>query len=183
MRKQYKSPQSQGFTLTEILTAVVIVTILVTMAVPLYEKTVERSRLAEARTILAKLQDAKWQAMDNMGCNTFSTSPNSACPKIKHLNVAFATPASTSDYSFTTRDFFFSINPGDPANGVCARRLGGDYAGTVFTYMGGSFRYTDQTHVDNAFASAPVFTCTGPGGNSGYCAAYGLTSTDGRTCN
>ena len=141
---------------------------------PAKEKTVERSRLAEARTILAKLQDAKLQAMDNMGCNTFSTS-NSACPKIKHLNVAFATPASTSDYSFTTRDFFFSINPGNPANGVCARRLGGDYAGTVFTYMGGSFRYTDQTHVDNA--SAPVFTCTG------YCAAYGLTSTAGRTCN
>lgn len=183
MRKQYKSPQSQGFTLTEILTAVVIVTILVTMAVPLYEKTVERSRLAEARTILAKLQDAKLQAMDNMGCNTFSTS-NSACPKIKHLNVAFATPASTSDYSFTTRDFFFSINPGNPANGVCARRLGGDYAGAVFTYMGGSFRYTDQTHVDNA--SGPVFTCTNPtgtGGNGGYCIAYGLTSTAGRTCN
>ena len=38
----------KGFTLVEILVAVMIVTLLVTMAVPMYDKTVEKSRMAEA---------------------------------------------------------------------------------------------------------------------------------------
>jgi len=134
---------NSGFTLTEILTAVVIVTILVTMALPLYEKTIERSRLAEARTLLAKLQDAKLYTMDNMEC-AFYDPAVANCPKIRHLNIGYVANEGSEEVSFDTRAFRFSLNPiSDDSGGlsdqwwknaVCAKRLGGDYAGTVFLY-------------------------------------------------
>lgn len=152
----------QGFTLVEILTAVVIVTILVTMAVPMYEKTIERSRMAEARTVLNRLQAAKLTAMDMMGCTTY-LSTSAVCPKIKHLGVAFAQgTVAGNDYAFETKDFHYSINPGGSyPKGVCARRLGGDYAGTLFLYNG------EQEDVE------PLFLCHGA-----YCEAYGLESSN-----
>lgn len=44
----------KGFTLVEILVAVMIVVLLVTMAAPMYEKAIEKSRLAEARVTAKK---------------------------------------------------------------------------------------------------------------------------------
>ncbi len=128
----------KGFTLVEILTAVVIVAILTVMAVPLYEKTIERSRLAEAQTILNRLQMAKIQAMDNMECFTYTTNASAHCPRLKHLNVKFNFKnGSYGDYNVCSQDFCYSINPSGPySNGVCARRLGsGEYAGTTFFYL------------------------------------------------
>ena len=144
-----------GFTLTEILTAVVIVTILVTMAVPLSEKTIERSRLAEARTIMAKLEDSKLQAMDQMGCleataaSTRHYTPSvGACPKLRHLGVGFADKFGSylNNLAFDTDAWHYSIFPQNDGeemeselpwfhDGVCARRRGGDYQGTVFFYL------------------------------------------------
>ena len=125
---------AKGYTLVEILTAVVIVTILVSMAVPLYEKTIERSRLAEARTVLAKLQDAKLQAMDAMGCRQYDAN-NDSCPKLRHLNMG-VTGTADNDLSFDTDAFHFSLvtHAGRWRNAVCARRTGGDGVGTVFVY-------------------------------------------------
>ena len=40
----------KGFTLMEILVSVMILAILITMSVPMYERTVEKSRLAEVST-------------------------------------------------------------------------------------------------------------------------------------
>ena len=145
----------QGFTLVEILTAVVIVAILVTMAMPLYEKTIERSRLAEARTIMNRLQAAKLKAMDDMeACgDTYSNSNN--CPKLQHLNVAFA---GGSGIEFETKDFKYSLLPSSCPNGISAERKDGDYAGTTFVYYG--------LRQDGGDA---VFVCI-----SGDCEEYGL---------
>lgn len=152
-----------GFTLIEILTAVIIVAILVTMAVPLYEKTIERSRLAEARTILVKLQDAKLRAMDDMGCTTYNSS-SSKCPKIRHLSTAFVAE-SIGDVSFNTKDFQYSLSvTGSHPNGVCARRLGGDNAGTLFLYV-------SPEAGDNAQA---IFHCSG---GETPCERYGLPNS------
>ena len=120
----------KGFTLAEILTAVVIVAILTVMAVPLYEKTIERSRLAEAQTILNRLQLAKIQAMDDMGCSPYDAELEK-CPKVKHLRVQFKNECSGSDYAYS--------------NGVCATRLGGDYAGTTFYYLYDEFNQRADT--------------------------------------
>ena len=147
-----------GFTLIEILTAIVIVTILVVMAMPLYEKTVERSRLAEARAVLIKLQDAKWQAMDSMQCYTYDPTATK-CPRIKHLNMAFS--ATANNFDFQTKDFAYSLRVSSPyQNAVCAKRSGGDYAGTQFLYRGA------QDDV------AAEFLC-----NGAHCADYGFESS------
>ena len=174
--------RNNGYTLIEILTAIIIVTILVAMAVPLYEKTIERSRMTEARSVLAKLQDAKLLTMDNMGCNTFSTS-NASCPKVKHLNVAFADGAGDG-YTFQTKDFTYSLVPtGVPtgsyadaslANAVCAQRRGGDYAGTVFVYASPEVMYSETAQ---HAASPAVFYCVGAA-----CESYGLDNTAGVGC-
>ncbi|MBO5910755.1 MAG: prepilin-type N-terminal cleavage/methylation domain-containing protein [Elusimicrobiaceae bacterium] len=121
-----------GFTLVEILTAVIIVAILTVMAMPLYEKTIERSRLAEARTIMNRLQEAKLAAMDNMDCGSTYSATSSKCPKMKHLNVAFV--QNPGDYTFSTKDFTYSLKSTTSPNGICAKRLGGDYSGTTFLY-------------------------------------------------
>ena len=130
----------KGFTLVEILTAVVIVAILTVMAVPLYEKTIERSRLTEAQTVLNRLQAAKIQAMDDMECSSYSAAKvaSGECPKLKHLRVQFKNecPSTSTDTSFCSKAFKYSIKPSGPySNGVCATRLGGDYAGTTFYYL------------------------------------------------
>ncbi len=164
--------QKRGFTLVEILTAVVIVTILVAIAVPLYEKTIERSRLAEARTVLNRLQDAKLHTMDNMGCTSY-TPPSSAddlsplCPLLKHLNIVFV-DNNRDNYAFKTKDFKYSIYPGNNAyrNGVCAQRLG-----TNASTQGVQFLYFGLTGEDDA-----TFLCKD--GAVGKCESYGLPESD-----
>ena len=161
-----------GFTLVEILTAVVIVGILVTMAMPLYEKTIERSRLTEARAVLNRIQSAKRQAMSNMGCETYDGTSTS-CPKFQHLNIQFQTSsgAAATGISFSSKAFCYSLAPGGSyPDGVCAKRLGGEYAGTVFVYNGELDRQTDSI-TDNKFL------CSGT-----FCEDYGMTNTTGLSC-
>lgn len=161
-----------GFTLTEILIAVIIVAVLAVMAVPLYEKTIERSRLAEARTILDRLQSAKNYSMDNMDCTTYSAEDGANCPKLKHLNIQFQfdNPGCTgTDTTVCSKYFLYSMNPksnvaGVNVNGVCARRLGGEYAGTSFVYYG----------EDN---NGAPFKCYGEA-----CEAYGLSNSGTFSC-
>ncbi len=166
-----------GFTLVEILTAVVIVGILVTIAMPLYEKTIERSRMTEARAVLNRIQSAKRHAMGNMECFAYSAEnvTSGRCPQFQHLNIQFQTASGSSatGTTFSSKAFCYSLLPGGSyPNGVCAKRLGGEYAGTVFVYNGELDSQTDNI-VNN------VFLCGGEGDN---CAQYGMENTEGLTC-
>ena len=166
----------KGFTLAELLTAVIIVTVLVAMATPLYEKLVERSHLAEVRQVLNSLQQAKLFAMDKMDIENYDTS--NPKPTMDHLNVSFGEATSPTGESplgatsFSTKHFTYSLKPGSGnLNGVCAVRLKGDAAGTVFYYYHPSGR-TD-TH---------IFQCSNS--NPDLCEkAYGLENTPGVSCN
>ena len=170
----------QGFTLVEILTAVIIVAILTVMAMPLYEKTIERSHLIEARTLMHRLQEAKLAAMDDMGCEVYSYSSNGAgCPRLEHLRVTFidevkdGKPAATGK-TFRTKYFTYSLLPTAPdeyVNGVCAQREGGDYDGTIFVYYG--------LRQDGADA---VFKCKNPSGCDDCCEAYGWDNDSSLRC-
>lgn len=149
----------RGFTLIEILTAVLIITILVAMAMPLYEKTVERSRVAEARTVLAKLASAKQYTMDNMGCATFDPA-NPSCPQIKHLNIGYVSESTeySSGTGFNTEHFYYSIAPIGALESVCAKRLRGDYQNTIFLYT-----------LEPEDGKTPTFQCIGD-----KCSEYGM---------
>ena len=157
-----------GFTLVEILTAVVIVGILVTIAMPLYAKTIERSRMTEARAVLNRMQSAKRYAMGNMGCDSYSASAAN-CPKFQHLNIQF--PFAASGITAASDTFCYSLAPGGAyPDGVCAKRLGGEYAGTVFVYNGELDKQTDDIS-DNKFL------CSGTA-----CEEYGMVNTAGLGC-
>ena len=64
--KRIFSVNRRGFTMMEILVAVMILAILVTMSVPMYERSVEKSRLAEVSTVLKRLSESKLRTMDSM---------------------------------------------------------------------------------------------------------------------
>ena len=64
----------KGFTLVEILVAVMIVVILGTMAAPMYEKAIEKSRLAEARVTAKKMFDSKVRLMDSMDMDNYNSA-------------------------------------------------------------------------------------------------------------
>ncbi len=157
----------KGFTLVEILTAVIIVAILTVMAVPLYEKTIERSHMAEARTLMNRLQAAKLAAMEKMNCTNYSYDADSAsCPRLEHLGVAFIDKDghTATGRSFETKNFKYSLGAvGDTRpNGICAKRTGGEYKDTEFMYYG--------LRQDEGEAE---FKCKGT-----YCQDYGFATSD-----
>ncbi len=163
---------SKGFTLIEILAAVIIITVLVIAAVPLYEKTIERSRMAEARSMLMELQDAKLFAMTKMELANFDTTD--CLPNLAHLHMAHTTvDASNPGVSFSTKNFDYSLYPSGAAanaNGVCAVRNGGDYQGAIFYYY-------------RPFGSSSVeFKCSHATDTTICPNIYGLTNTSGIAC-
>lgn len=148
----------KGFTLVEILVAVMIVVLLVTMAAPMYEKAIEKSRLAEARVTAKKMLDSKARLMDSMDIDTFNvTSPQFGFENLDFgVNCKNTVSSNGHTVRCSTKDFIFYINPSGAANGICARRIGeGDTSGVNFLYMG-----------EFASGDDDVFQCN-DGGNGG----------------
>lgn len=161
----------KGFTLVEILVAVMIVVILVTMAAPMYDKAIEKSRLAEARVTAKKMFDSKVRLMDTMDMDNYDAS------KFGIENLDFALECKKRIYvsghmtKCSTKDFTFSINPTGAANGICAARRGeGDAAGVNFLYMGELAEDEDS-----------VFQCN-DGPSAGSCEIFGLDTTGSAWC-
>lgn len=153
-----------GFTLVEILVAVLIVIILVTMAAPIYDKAIEKSRLAEVRTTSKKLFDAKMRLMDAMDLDTYNDQFGFENLDFV-LNCRESRPSSGHLMKCTTKDFTFWIHPNGSPNGICAVRIGdGDAAQTNFLYLGGEF--TSDGEVS--------FSCHN--GRTGDCEIFGMDS-------
>lgn len=169
----------KGFTLVEILVAVMIVTLLVTMAVPMYDKTVEKSRMAEARTLMKKMLESKLRTLDNMDQENYS----SGLFGFEHLDISVPCVDSTTGASIArctgatiyTKDFKYTLLPtgsvsgssAEVANGVCAVRRKGDNKGTAFLYLGELETDPDREK----------FLCSGS-----MCEAYGMDSTGTAWC-
>lgn len=166
----------KGFTLVEILVAVMIVTLLVVMAVPMYEKTVEKSRMAEVRILLKEIYEAKIRTLDSMDRENFSydlfgfealdvslgcINPSTGA----RLTRCTGPEAYTKDFKYV----LYSPASGVP-NAVCAVRRKGDNVGVAFLYVG------DQDATDGE----KFFCNDGPGGGS--CDAYGLDSIGTAWC-
>ncbi len=140
----------KGFTLIEILTAVIILGILAAMAVPMYQKTIEKSYIAEARTVLKQMLDAKLRTMDAMEIDNYSASFG-----FSQLGLSLPCRNGTGGTNFhcDTKSFRYYLYPNKtgginnvPASftttgaayedAVCAVRTGGDAKDTVFLYVG-----------------------------------------------
>lgn len=157
----------KGFTLIELLVAVIIMTLLVTMAVPLYEKTVEKSRAAEARALLKKISDSKMRLLASIEKETFVGNVPSAFTA-NSLDVQTSGTASGmgSGATLTTDSFTYRFFPASNADKICCSRTAGDTAGTSFWY-------------DPTPAAGGDFYCTG---GADKCSVYGMTSKGTETC-
>ncbi|WP_428074110.1 type IV pilin protein [Candidatus Avelusimicrobium luingense] len=157
---------NRGFTLVEILIAVLIMGILVTMAVPMYEKTIEKSRIAEVRANLRRIYDAKMRLLDDM-------------EKTKYVAKLFG--FENLDFSFDcslgeetdghmigckSKDFGYSLLPSGTGNQnkVCAMRLSGDYKGVNFLFG------------ERSGAPGTVELLCYDNGNDGACDVFGMES-------
>ncbi len=174
---------NKGFTLVEILVAVMIVGLLVTMAVPMYDKTIEKARLAEARTMMKKILEAKLRTMDSLDLETYTSGAFGF--ELLDISVPCVDPTTGAKKSrctgetLYTKDFKYSLRPAgtvsgsaaNVANAVCAVRRKGDNAGVVLLYLGeletNSTR--DKTLCNN-------------GTSGGSCELYGMSSSGTAWC-
>lgn len=157
---------NKGFTLVEILVAVLIMTILITMSVPMYERTVEKSRLAEVSTLLKRLSEAKLRTMDSMNIDIYSYGDFG-------LNLLDIKMPQSDDFSY-------GLFPASYPNAVCAKRLRGDTSGTVFLYLGETApeycASSNSSLCQEYRSSGRKLFC------SGNCEVYGLTSYSVGSC-
>lgn len=138
---------TRGFTLLELLIVVVILGILASLAIPRYEKTVEKARGAEAITNLNALRIAE---LDFFGrTDTFADTTN-------FIQLAIEDPNSNPRTYFN-----YLLSSSDPDNGtfyVAAKRK----AGSVYTD-----RYISMDQNGNLCGDWPPGTEAPPGGGGG----------------
>lgn len=126
----------RGFTLVELMIAVVIAAILATIAVPSYMEYVRKSRRAEAMESLYTLQLAqeKWRAtntaygsLSDLGINALTSSGN--------YKLAIKLPASPDDqtsYTAVATAVTGTSQADDKANGVSCATMTVDQDGPVY---------------------------------------------------
>ena len=155
----------KGFTLSEVLITVLIMMVLVSMAVPAYEKMIEKSRLSEARAMLKRIYESKMRILDNMDKTTYDGSFG-----FENLDFQFECKNTATDnghiVACSSDDFTYRISTmAGFKNRVCAVRRKGDNAGTIFVYGPATSSSTDL-----------VFQCF----TSGFqqCPFYGMQPLD-----
>ncbi len=157
---------SRGFTLVEVLVVVLIMAILVTMAVPMYERTVEKSRLAEVSALLKRLHESKLRTMDARNIDTFTSGA------FTKSQLDMTVPAE--------KDFSYGLRPGSYPNAVCAVRKTGDAKDTKFLYLGESA--PEYCNGNNSALCAEYRSSGRKLFCSGNCDVYGLNSYTIGTC-
>ncbi|MBR4682317.1 MAG: prepilin-type N-terminal cleavage/methylation domain-containing protein [Elusimicrobiaceae bacterium] len=162
----------KGFTLVEILIAVMIVAILVAMAVPMYEKTIEKSRMAEVRTVLKRIYDSKMRLMEDMEVFNYLDGSNRPRFGFENLDYTFRCSGGTSSSNghvvkCATKDFTYVLNPNGAQNSVCAARRSGDNEGVNILY--GLVGVNKVVQCNRANVPA----------NQDGCGAYGMPDTPG----
>ncbi|WP_176776900.1 prepilin-type N-terminal cleavage/methylation domain-containing protein [Candidatus Avelusimicrobium faecicola] len=158
--------KKNGFTLMELLVAVVIMTMLITMAVPLYEKTVEKSRAAEARALLKKMSDSKQRLLVSMEMDDWSTIPTAFTANSLDVSTPGTPYGTGAEARLHTKYFAYRFFPAGRVSDMCARRLSGDTAGVAFWYSPGG--------------TGGQFFCTG---SNEQCAIYGMKASGSMPCN
>jgi type IV pilus assembly protein PilE len=92
-RYSYRPVRSRGFTLTELMVVVVIVTILALIAIPSYNAQIRKSRRTEAKTAVLELASREEKYFST--ANSYSTDPT----QLGYSATAGATfPQSTGQY-------------------------------------------------------------------------------------
>ncbi|MBI4056698.1 MAG: prepilin-type N-terminal cleavage/methylation domain-containing protein [Elusimicrobia bacterium] len=135
MGKNYK--RAGGFTLIELLVVVLIIAILATVALPLYFRTVERSRLTEVTNLTTSVNTA--QQRNRLRTGTFAgdlTTLDIEMPTLQFFTNANGANSTAWNVTFTRN----SVNtcPTCPASYTIIYNgniTGGAFAGTIPAYL------------------------------------------------
>lgn len=122
----------QGFTLVEVLTTVLIIGILTSIALPQYMRSIERSRATEAMSAIKAINDSIYSYYQD----------KESCPvRFSQLVVTLPSDADAGNSaSISTKSFRFDLAgaaadvPGTSCKGVLATRInaGGQYSYTIW---------------------------------------------------
>ena len=118
--------KNKAFTLIELLVVVLIIGVLAAIALPQYERAVEKSRMAEAKIVLKSIIEAESRYGLSIGENTGNFE-----------NLDIVVPGSCTPTKCVTKNFTYQFDDGDcgdgcsnPGNGVrfCAARNEKNYS-------------------------------------------------------
>ena len=114
-KEKIKMKNNKAFTLIELLVVVLIIGILAAIAVPQYQKAVEKSRIAEAYTATKAIQEA----MDLYFLTNGTGQVNLFDPETSHLTLSFKCPIvsdGTGDPFCATENFLYEAYCGKSNN-------------------------------------------------------------------
>lgn len=118
----------QGFTLTEVLTVVIIIGVLTSVAMPMYMRSVERARATEAMNAIKALNDSIYAYFaDKDTCPTKMGQLVAALPQQGSVSGCTAGDkvVCTNYFQIELDNSAASIVPGTDCHGILATRKGG----------------------------------------------------------
>ena len=144
---QKNNQKSGGFTLIEVLVVVLIIGILTSVALPQYQKAVEKARVAEALQALAQLRDAQLVFYDTYG--RWATKS-----EIDALDITIPS-AGIDHHNRSKLNKYFSFTPqgDDPENIALLERIGGE---EYLYYLGVKTYQTDKI-VCGTYSNTPTY--------------------------
>lgn len=198
--------KKKGFTLVEVLTVIMIVAVLAAVAAPMYDKAIERSHMAEARTVLNQMFESKQRTLDSMG-KKFYTEGENQTPVfgVRQLDMNLACPkggnaaSGAESYYCQTKDFRYTLLPNSSVNlpekmrtlvddEGFELRAGDDLYPSYFNMAvcaarcGGDYHNTSFLYLGNFTSDPEKMIC---GGSKAACNLYGMvqsSSTPWCTC-
>ena len=145
---------NKGFTLVELLTVVLIIGVLTSVALPQYMRSVERSRATEAMSVVKAINDAVYAyAAGRTGAN--------ACPNSFKKLVVSIPGSMTNSTTLKTSNFIYELN-----KATMAVIPGTDCAGVVATRnANGKFDYKIwNPYKSGTTGTSAALACTGSAG-------------------
>ena len=120
----------RGFTLIELLVVVLIIGVLTAIALPQYEKAVEKSKASQALTLLRALVSAQEEYY--LANGTYATSFDDLSVQIPWTgNQPWLTGLPTK----SNQDWSAQLYTANAGKGIAIARISGPYAGAAFMYI------------------------------------------------